>query len=169
MPGTDTRKIPTKPRRLRLSEPGAHCLRQHEKQTPQLRFQSHGLFLTALCLMLCGLQEDMCLLMQFYRLFEGRYDNLNTKKIKKIKINVDEIAGNFMWLTNYLKTSQNPIMFKGLKLSLMTLNVISKLKHWTNKCFYWSSDAQASSAITNESTKINKWRENGYIEKCFCS
>lgn len=65
--------------------------------------------------MLCGLQEDMCLLMQFYRLFEGRYDNLNTKKIKKIKINVDEIAGNFMWLTNYLKTSQNPIMFKGLK------------------------------------------------------
>lgn len=35
MPGTDTRKIPTKPRRLRLSEPGAHCLRQHEKQTPQ--------------------------------------------------------------------------------------------------------------------------------------
>lgn len=65
--------------------------------------------------MLCGLQEDMCLLMQFYRLFEGRCDNLNTKKIKKIKINVDEIAGNFMWLTNYLKTSQNPILFKGLK------------------------------------------------------
>lgn len=53
--------------------------------------------------------------MQFYRLFEGRCDNLNTKKIKKIEVNVDEIAGNFMWLTNYLKTSQNPIMFKGLK------------------------------------------------------
>lgn len=46
--------------------------------------------------MLCGLQEDMCLLMHFYRLFEGRCDNLNTKKIKKIKVNVDEIAGNFM-------------------------------------------------------------------------
>lgn len=57
--------------------------------------------------MLCGLQEDMCLLMQFYRLFEGRCDNLNTKKIKKIKINVDEIAGNFMWLPENEPKSNN--------------------------------------------------------------
>lgn len=57
--------------------------------------------------MLCGLQEDMCLLMQFYRLFEGRCDNLNTKKIKKIEVNVDEIAGNFMWLPENEPKSNN--------------------------------------------------------------
>lgn len=51
--------------------------------------------------------------MQFYRLFEGRCDNLNTKKIKKIEVNVDEIAGDFMWHTNYLKTSQNQYCLKG--------------------------------------------------------